>query len=100
MALRRTPAWNKLEKRPIILDRPKACVQVARLELRMDSLFTEAIRHEVAVKTVNVRHLIDVSPTTLCIAREVRYCVIAIAVGWASASIIRSILSSRRAPQA
>jgi hypothetical protein len=46
--------------------------------------FSEGIAHEVAVKTINVRHLIDASPSTVSIARELRYCIIVIAVSWAS----------------
>ncbi len=94
----RTPASN-LELENTIDFRDWQGVQSTWSNNCMDSLFTEAIRHEVAVKAINVRHLIDVSPATLSIAREVRYCVIAIVVGWASASIIRSVLSSRRPPQ-
>lgn len=58
--------------------------------------FSEGIAHEVAVKTIHVRHLIDISPSIVSVARELRYCVIAIAVSWAGASIVYSILSSRR----
>jgi hypothetical protein len=61
--------------------------------------FSEGIVHEVAVKTINARHLIDVSPATVSLARELRYCVIVIAVSWASASIVHSVLSSRRPPR-
>jgi hypothetical protein len=61
---------------------------------RMD--FSEGIAHEVAVKTINVRHLIDASPSTVSIARELRFCVIVIAVSWASASIVHAVLSSKR----
>jgi hypothetical protein len=57
--------------------------------------FSDGIVHEVAVKTISVRHLIDVSPSTVSIARELRYCIIGIAVSWASASIVHSILSRR-----
>jgi hypothetical protein len=63
---------------------------------RMD--FSEGIAHEVAVRTINVRHLIDASPNTVSIARELRFCVIVVAVSWASASIVHAVLSSRRPP--
>ena len=58
--------------------------------------FTEGIRHEVAVKTFNVRHLVDFSPDALSIAREIRYCVVAIVVGFTTVQIVRSVLSYRR----
>jgi hypothetical protein len=61
--------------------------------LRMD--FSEGIAHEVAVKTINVRHLIDASPSAVSIARELRFCVVVIAVSWASASIVHTVLSRR-----
>jgi hypothetical protein len=61
--------------------------------------FAEGIAHEVAVKTINVRHLIDLSPSTVSVVRELRYCVIAIAISWAGATIARSLVSSRQPPK-
>lgn len=40
----------------------------------------EAIKHEVAWKSLNVRHLIEVSPDTVLLAREIRITVIAVAL--------------------
>ena len=40
----------------------------------------EAIKHEVAWKSLNVRHLIEVSPDTVSLAREIRITVIAVAL--------------------
>lgn len=40
----------------------------------------EAIKHEVAWKSLNVRHLIEVSPDTVSLAREVRITIIAVAL--------------------
>jgi hypothetical protein len=50
---------------------------------------------EVAVKTINVRHIIDASASTVSIARELRYCIVVIAVSWASATIVHAVLSRR-----
>jgi hypothetical protein len=57
--------------------------------------FNEGIKHEVAVKLINVRHLIDVSPRTLSLAKEIRYCVIAIVLGVGITTITRLYLASR-----
>ena len=57
--------------------------------------FGEGIKHEVAVKAINVRHLIDVTPGTLSIAKEVRYCVIAIVLGVGITTVTRAYLASR-----
>lgn len=57
--------------------------------------FGEGIKHEVAVKVINVRHLIDVSPSTLSLAKEVRYCIIALVLGFGITTITRSYLASR-----
>lgn len=54
----------------------------------MDGL--EAIKHDVAFKALNVRHLIEVSPSTVSVAREIRYCVITIAICVTTVSLIRA----------
>jgi hypothetical protein len=56
------------------------------------------IRHAVAFNTLNIRHLVDASPATLSIAREIRYCVIVLVLGFATTSIVKSVLSCRRRP--
>lgn len=40
----------------------------------------ESIKHEVAWKTLNIRHLIEISPGAVSIAREVRTTIIAVAL--------------------
>jgi len=40
----------------------------------------EAIKHEVAWKTLNIRHLVEVSPNTVNLAREVRITIVAVAL--------------------
>lgn len=40
----------------------------------------ESIKHEVAWKTLNVRHLIEVSPNTVSLAKEIRITIIAVAL--------------------
>lgn len=40
----------------------------------------ESIKHEVAWKTLNVRHLIELSPNAAAVAKEIRISIIAIAL--------------------
>lgn len=54
------------------------------------------VRHAVAFTNLNFKHSIDFSPSTVSIAKEVRYCVIAIVVGFSAASIVKSVLDYRR----
>jgi hypothetical protein len=56
------------------------------------------IRHAVAFNTLNIRHLIDLSPTTVSFAKEIRYCVIAVVIGFATTSVVKSVLNYRRRP--
>ena len=58
--------------------------------------FGDGIKHELAVKTWNVRHLIEFNPATVDIAREVRICVIAVVLGFSVTTIVQSVLSHRR----
>lgn len=53
----------------------------------------ESIKHEVAWKTLNVRHLIEVSPSTVAIAREVRITIIAVALCITGVQFARSWVS-------
>lgn len=54
------------------------------------------VRHAVAFTTLNVKHSLDISPSTVSIAREVRISIIAIVVGLTAASIVKSVLNSKR----
>jgi len=55
-----------------------------------------AVRHAIAVSPVNIRHSIELSPSAVSIAREIRFCVIAVVVGFTAASIIKSALVYKR----
>lgn len=59
----------------------------------------ESIKHEVAWKTLNVRHLIEVSPNTVAIAREVRITIIAVALCISGVQLTRLWLSRSKAQQ-
>jgi hypothetical protein len=60
--------------------------------------FSDGVRHAVAFNTLNIRHLVDLSPSTLLFAKEIRYCVIAIVLGFATTSFVKSVLNCRRRP--
>ena len=55
-----------------------------------------AVRHAVAFSTLNIKHSVDFSSSSLLFAREIRYCVIVIVTGATIASVVRSVLESRR----
>lgn len=57
-------------------------------EHEMDVAF-ESIKHEVAWKTLNVRHLIEVSPNTVDLAREIRITIIAVALCFSGVQLAR-----------
>ena len=66
------------------------------LLLRPMEISDAGIRHAVAFNTLNIRHLVDLSPAILSLAKEVRYCVIAVVIGFATTSIVKSVLNYRR----
>lgn len=51
------------------------------------------VRHAVSFAPLNIKHSVDISPTAVSIAREIRYCVIAVVVGFATVSIVKSLLT-------
>lgn len=55
-----------------------------------------AVRHAIAFSTLNIKHSIDLSPSAVSIAREIRISVVAIVLGLTAASIVRSVLTSRK----
>ena len=55
-----------------------------------------AVRHAVALNPWNIKHSIDISPSAVSIAREIRISIIAIVLGFTAASIVRSVLTFRR----
>lgn len=54
------------------------------------------VRHAVAFTDLNIKHSVDISPSTLSFAKELRYCVIVVVVGLTTASIVRSVLDYKR----
>ena len=53
------------------------------------------VRHSVVLSDLNIHHLLEFSPSAVTIAREIRYCVIAVVVGWITTRVV-SELSNRR----
>lgn len=54
------------------------------------------VRHAVAFTSLNIKHSVEFSPSTVSVAKEVRYCVVAVVVGLTAASIVKSVLDYRR----
>ncbi len=67
-----------------------APLQANVAQIDMDFSAVDAIKHDVAVKTINVRHLVEVSPDAVAIFREIRFCVLALCASWATVTVIRS----------
>ena len=58
----------------------------------MDFADGVAVRHAVAFTTLNIRHSIELPPSIVSVAKEIRYCIIAIVVGFSAVSIVKSVL--------
>ena len=56
------------------------------------------VRHAIAFSPLNIKHSIDLSPSAVSVAREIRICIIAVVVGVAAITITRTVLASSRAP--
>ena len=56
------------------------------------------VRHSVVLSNLNIQHLVDFSPATVSIVREIRYCVIAIVLGWTTTRVVSALLNRRAAP--
>ena len=54
------------------------------------------VKHAVTFTELNIKHSLDLSPSTVSLAKELRYCVIAVVVGLTTASIVRSVLDYKR----
>lgn len=54
------------------------------------------VRHSVTFTNLNIKHSIELSPSAISVARELRYCLIAIVVGLVVTRVTESVLSSRK----
>ena len=54
------------------------------------------VRHALSVNTLNIRHSLDISPS---LAKEIRYCVIAIVAGWTAVNLLKTVALLRQQPQ-
>ncbi|KAJ5166040.1 hypothetical protein N7492_006336 [Penicillium capsulatum] len=62
--------------------------------LRMD--FSDVgVRHTI-LNSVQLHHFIDVSPSAAAIAKEARFCVIAVVVGWITTRVVSRLISPNR----
>ena len=59
------------------------------------------VRHAVAFpNNLNIHHFVDLSPSVTSVTREIRISVVAIVVGVAAVSIIKTVLSSKNSSRA
>jgi hypothetical protein len=58
-----------------------------------------AVRHALTCTTLTIQHSLDISPSTLLLAKELRYCVITVVLGFTAVTIFRSVLEHRRPPR-
>lgn len=66
-----------------------------RFAAAMDLASDVGVRHSVVLSSLEIRHLVDFSPATTSIAREIRFCVIAIVVGWTTSRVVSALLNRR-----
>lgn len=57
------------------------------------------VRHAVAFSPLEIRHSIHASSSVVSIAREVRYCVVAIIIGFTTASVVKAFLDAKKPPK-
>ncbi|KAG2010966.1 hypothetical protein GB937_007511 [Aspergillus fischeri] len=63
----------------------------------MDLASDVGVRHSVVLSNLKIQHFVEFSPAAVSVAREVRFCVIAIVIGWTTSRIVSALLN-RRAP--
>lgn len=59
-----------------------------------------AVRHLVSVPTLHISHSFDLSPSIISVAKEIRYCVVAVVLGWTTVSIVRNLVEYRSSSRA
>ena len=57
------------------------------------------VRHAVAFTNLNIKHSVEFAPTTVSLAKELRYCVFAVVAGLTAASIVKSVLDYKKRHQ-
>ena len=57
-----------------------------------------AVRHAVTFGSLDIRHSIELSPSFVSVAREARFCLVAVVIGFAAVSIVKTVLDSSKAP--
>ena len=58
------------------------------------------VRHNVAFSTLNIHHSLDISPSVLSVAKEVRNCVLILAAAFATVRIVQAVLVSNNSASA
>lgn len=57
------------------------------------------VRHAVVFSPLEVRHSIHVSSSVVSITRELRYCVLAIVIGYTVVTVAKTVLLSQKSSQ-
>ena len=55
-----------------------------------------AIRHAVSFSPLHIHHSVHVSPSTVSLIKEFRYCVIAVVLGFVATSIVKGVQRDSR----
>lgn len=50
-----------------------------------------AVRHLVAINSVNLKHTIEFSDSTILVVKEIKKCVVAVVIAWAAVSVFRGL---------
>jgi hypothetical protein len=56
----------------------------------MDLVSDIGVRHTF-LNSIDLRHFIDISPSAATVAREARFCVIAVVVGWITTRLVSNL---------
>lgn len=80
--------WGHLQQRPVC---PFVFLQL--MSALMDFASDVGVRHSVVLSNLNIQHSVDFSPATVSIVRELRFCVIAIVVGWTTTRVVSAFLN-------
>lgn len=78
------------------MDAPEVELRVLDVDLMDFSGGDIAVRHAVALGSLTVKHEICVAPEAIPIAKEIRNCVVALAVAWVGVSLVKAVIEYRK----
>ena len=65
----------------------------------MMDLSDVGVRHAVQFGELRIKHIVEVSPVAASIARDLRYCVIAVIVGLSTVTLVKTYFAARQYPK-